>query len=186
MIVHKRPPPQVLPLASFSWNHGFSGNAFVIDPRRGLLATAYHCVENLSGRHGLGFRHNGTWMSASVYAVDPQADIAIIKSEEMIFPEMPDLYWADDLIQEGEPVYIYGWMSCAGPKAYKSRCMRANYQREYDRRSIGVARKGNDGTIPGMSGSPALDRHQRLVGIFVAYSKNVFHLAPISNLAKLL
>lgn len=191
LLINKPPIPQAVLLSSAHPNGKFYGNAFVVDPQRGLLATAKHCVEDCSGRRGLVFWCRRAWRPATVYSISNTADVALIKTDGMIFPNMQTLYWSGDALSRLDPVCVNGWRCdelSNGGLVRKFQCIKSWFSHESAEGELVINRTAADGEIPGWSGSPAFDRNGLLIGLLISYDtrdSTIINLAPINKLAEL-
>lgn len=160
-----------------------SGTATVIDPEKGIVATAKHNVENCTR---FCFKQNGLWTEAKLFATHDKEDLAILEIDPDTLRDTSKLKWVDHA-RTDKFLKIYGWVRVRERSFNK-------FRRKIISGSIQIASEQGwvlghrwfNGDLRGMSGSPAINQRGELVGLFTGVARYGLVITPIDYLAPLL
>jgi S1-C subfamily serine protease len=118
-------------------------------------------VSNLNGSPG-----NNRQLSCKIYAIDPVADVALLKLDENLTKKQHCVEWGvSDELQIGDPCYIIGNPLGTDFCSVSSGVVRDNrYVCAYNSGSV-ESLYTTVSTLPGNSGSPVFNKCGKLVGI---------------------
>lgn len=140
-------------------------NATIINASKGLLVTGKHCITT----DGKILIKVGGWHSAELIGAHRIDDIALIKAADPLTTGTPKIPWATKS-QPGDQVRITGWLSKdETPYGYSQRRIDGIIQNTLSEQGWPVKTNlvKND-SINGLSGSPAVDNHNKLIGILTS------------------
>lgn len=147
-------------------------NATIIDANNGLLVTGKHCIH--PGEQIMILAYD--WHGARLVRSHPIDDIALIWTSAKLFTSTPKIPWAART-SEGEGVRVSGWLNKVGASLDKwdQICVRGKISGCLLNNGwpVKTGLAEND-SIDGMSGSPAIDDKNELIGILTSRNLSYF------------
>jgi S1-C subfamily serine protease len=144
-----------------------TGSGFLVD-RRGDILTNYHVIDGADRSKGVSVEfENALVRSASVVAVDPNADLAVLRSDLHGVPPVRPLTLGDSTsVRVGDPTLTIG--NPFGIDRTLTRGIVSALQHQIqaaDGRSINNVIQTDQSVSAGNSGAPLLDADGRVIGI---------------------
>lgn len=177
-------PSIVIPLATLDETGVTScSNATIIDAQRGLLVTAKHSV---LPEQKITVKAGDWWYYARLIKAHPTIDIALLRTDAWFAADTPKLEWAAKTHTK-ERVRISGWLGDdSDADKWNQKLIRGKINGDLDWDGWPVKSElTREDCVLGMSGSPAINDRNQLIGIFVSRGINWFgplravYVAPI-------
>lgn len=144
-----------------------TGSGFLVD-RRGDILTNYHVINGAARSGGVTVQfENAATRSATVVAVDPNDDLAVLRVDMRQLPPIPPLTLGDSTsVRVGDPTLGIGNPFGVDPTLTSGIVSALQHQiQAADGRSINNVIQTDQPITAGYSGGPLLDADGRVIGI---------------------